>query len=97
MKAIERPRSRDRPFRSVQHLRLRGDVEPGDDLVGENEIGREQRGARDADALALAAGELVRIAVEAGRREVEAIEDLRLPAPRRRLHSPRRRGTASAR
>ena len=33
---------------------------PGDDLVGEHEIRLEQRGARDADTLALPAREFVR-------------------------------------
>ena len=34
----------------AQHLRLRRNVEPGDDLVGENEIRPQHHGARDADA-----------------------------------------------
>jgi hypothetical protein len=34
-------------------LRLRRNVEPGDDLVGENEIRPQHHGARDADALKL--------------------------------------------
>ena len=45
----------------AQHLRLRRNVEPGDDLVGENEIRPQYHGARDADALTLSAGKLERI------------------------------------
>ena len=48
----------------LQHLRLRRDIEAGDDLVGEHEVGREHDRARDADALTLAAGQFVRVAVE---------------------------------
>ena len=57
------------PLQQVQDLGLRRDVEPGDDLVRKDEIGREQRDARDADALSLAAGKLMRIPLEAGRTE----------------------------
>ena len=48
----------------VQHLAPHGDVERGDRLIGDDELGIERERARDADALALAAGEFVRIAVE---------------------------------
>ena len=37
----------------LQRLRLRRDVEPGDDLVSEHEIRPEGDRTRDADALAL--------------------------------------------
>ena len=42
-------------------MRLRRNVEPGDDLVGENEIRPQHHGPRDADALTLSAGKLERI------------------------------------
>src|SRR3546814_16553905 len=44
-------------------LRLDGDVEGGHRLVADDELRVEDQRAGDADALALAAGELVRIAV----------------------------------
>ena len=45
-----------------EHLRLHGDVERGDRLVRHQHVGIERQRAGDRDALALAAGELVRIA-----------------------------------
>ena len=51
-----------------QDLRLHGDVERRDRLVGDEHLGFERERAGDADALALAAGEFVRVAVERGRR-----------------------------
>src|SRR3984957_16403482 len=48
----------------AQHLRLRRNVEPGDDLVGENEIRSQHHGARDADTLTLSAGKLERIPLD---------------------------------
>ena len=47
----------------VDHLGLDGDVERGDRLVGHDQLRLERERAGDADALALAAGELVRVAV----------------------------------
>ena len=47
----------------VEDLRLDRHVERGDRLVGDDQLRLERERARDADALALAAGELVRIAV----------------------------------
>ena len=48
----------------VDDLRLDRDVEGGHRLVEQDELGVDREGPRDADALALAAGELVRKAVE---------------------------------
>ena len=45
----------------LQNLRLDRDVERGGRLVGDQELGRAGERHRDHDALALAAGELVRI------------------------------------
>ena len=50
-----------------QDLRLHADVERRDRLVGEDQVGPERERAGDADALALAARELVRIAARRGR------------------------------
>ena len=47
----------------VDDLRLNGHVQRGNRLVADDELGVERQGACDADALALSAGELVRIAV----------------------------------
>ena len=47
----------------VEDLRLDRDVERGDRLVGDDQLGLQRDRAGDADALALAAGELVRVAV----------------------------------
>jgi hypothetical protein len=47
----------------VDDLRLDGHVERGDRLVGDDHTGLEGERAGDADALTLAAGELVRVAV----------------------------------
>ena len=44
----------------VDDLRLDGDVERGDRLVADDELRVQRQGSGDADALALAAGELVR-------------------------------------
>ena len=46
----------------VDDLRLDGHVECGDRLVADDELGVERERTRDADTLALAAGELVRVA-----------------------------------
>ena len=43
----------------VDHLRLDRHVERGDRLVGHEQLGVQGQGPGDADALALAAGELV--------------------------------------
>ena len=45
-----------------EDLGLNGDIEGGDRFVGDKEVGAGGEGAGDADALALAAGELVRVA-----------------------------------
>ena len=46
----------------VDDLRADADVEGGDGLVAHDEFGAEREGAGDADALALASGEFVRVA-----------------------------------
>jgi len=50
--------------KEVQHLRLDGDVKGRDGLVADDQLRAKGEGARDAHALALTAGELVRIAVD---------------------------------
>jgi hypothetical protein len=50
----------------VDDLSADADVEGGDGFVGHDELGTQGEGAGDADALALPAGELVRVAVACG-------------------------------
>ena len=50
-------------FQKIDNLRLNRDVERRDRLVADDEFRVHREGARDADALALAAGKLVRIAI----------------------------------
>jgi hypothetical protein len=47
-----------------ENLCADGNVERGDGLVGDDELGLKNQGTGDADALALAAGEFVGIAAE---------------------------------
>jgi hypothetical protein len=44
-----------------ENLRADGNIEGGDGLIGNDELWLEDQGASNADALALAAGEFVRI------------------------------------
>ena len=55
-------------------MRLRRHVEAGHDLVGDDEVRLQRQGAGDACALALAARQLVRIAVDESRRQADEIE-----------------------
>ena len=62
----------------VHDLRLHGDVERRDELVGDQAFGLDRERPRDADPLALPAGEFVRTAV--GRvggkpHEIEQLDD----------------------
>ena len=58
----------------VQNLGADGDVQGGHGFVGDDEFGAQGQGAGDADALALAAGELVRVARQGGRRQADLLE-----------------------
>ena len=60
----------------VEHLGLHRHVERGRGLVGDQQVGLEREGAGDADALALTAGELVRVAVPEAALQVDAVEQL---------------------
>jgi len=60
-----------------KNLRTDGDIEGGDGFVGDDELGLENQGARDADALALAAGEFVRIAAHGVFVQADAAQDCR--------------------
>ena len=65
----------------VDHLRLDRDVERRDRLVADDQLRLDRERARDADALALAAGELVRIAAHVVGLQADGLEQL---APRDR-------------
>ena len=64
------------PAEEEEDLRLGRDVEAGDDLVGDDELGLERQRPGDADALALAAGQLVRVAAEKRGRQPDDVEQL---------------------
>ncbi|CRX24549.1 hypothetical protein PAERUG_P54_1_London_24_VIM_2_04_13_04031 [Pseudomonas aeruginosa] len=49
------------PLEQFQHLRLHRDVQRRDRFVGDDQLRVERQRAGDAEALALAAGELVRV------------------------------------
>ena len=76
MKMIVRPELALELCEQVDDLRLDRDVERRDGLVGDDELGLQRDGARDADALALAAGELVREAVVVLGVEPDAVHQL---------------------
>ena len=51
-------------FQEVQHLGLDGDIESGNRLIGDDELGVQGQGPRDPDALPLAAAEFMGVAVD---------------------------------
>ena len=59
-----------------QHLRLDRHVERGDGFVGDQHLRPQRERARDTDALALAARELMRIAIRGRRRQPDACQQL---------------------
>ena len=60
----------------VDDLRLHRDVERGHRFVADDEFRLQRQRARDADALALAAGELMRVTVAAGARQSDGLQQL---------------------
>jgi hypothetical protein len=76
-----RPNSALQFLEQVDHLRLHGDVERRDRLVADDQLRLGGERPRDADALALAAREFVRIALAcSGRRPTRAAARRRAPA-----------------
>ena len=65
----------------VQDLGLDRDVEGGDGLVADDELRPKGDRAGDPDALALAAGELIRVAVVVLRVEADALHQVVDRAP----------------
>src|ERR1700676_3315975 len=70
-----------------QDLRLHRDVEGGGRLIGDQQIGLVGERHRDHDTLALAAGQLMRIAPEPGFRRGNAHLGEQFEGPRPRLRS----------
>ena len=60
----------------LEDLGLHGDVERRDRLVADDELGLDRQRAGDGDALALAAGQLGRLALQRRRRQGDAVEQL---------------------
>jgi hypothetical protein len=60
----------------VDDLRLHGDVERRHDLIGDEHVRLDRKGASDSDALALAAAELARIALCRRRGQAHEFEQL---------------------
>jgi hypothetical protein len=63
-------------LKKQEDLGADGDIESGDGFIGNDERGAKNQGAGDANALALSAGEFVRIAVHGIVRQANAAEEL---------------------
>ena len=59
----------------VQDLRADRDVERADGLIGDDHLGLEHQRTRERDPLALAARELVRIALERVHRQADLVQE----------------------
>ena len=70
----------------IEHLRLDRDVERGHRLVADDQLRLQRERARDTDALALAAGELVRIIVHLRLAQADPLEQFGDPL----FHAPGR-------
>ena len=81
----------------VDDLGLDRDVEGADGLVGDDEVGLERQGPGDADALPLAAGELVRIADRRSRGRARPSRAARGRARAAPARAADRRGSRAAR
>ena len=71
---VRRPELLLQVGQEVQHLGLYGDVERGDGLVADDELRAQGERAGDADALALAARELVRVAIDVLRVQADDVQ-----------------------
>ena len=65
------------PVEKLDHLRLDGDVERGNGLVADDQLRLERKRPGNGDALALAAGELVRIAAHVFGRKADLHQEFR--------------------
>src|SRR5581483_1787688 len=82
-------------LQQVDHLRLDGDIEGGDRLVADDELGLHRQRAGDADPLPLPAGELVRVAAHVVGLQPDRLQELGhtvpelLPGPRQLVDDER--------
>ncbi len=97
MNTSVRPKLALQVAQQVQHLRLDRDVQRRDGLVGDQQLRFQRQRAGDADPLALAAGELVRVAVVVLGVQPDRLHQLLHRAPARRLVRVRGRGSRTAR
>ena len=79
MNSIAVPNSCCRSSKQIDDLTLDGDIQRAHRLIAHQQLGAEHHGARDADALALAAAELVRVARARRRREADPLQHSRDP------------------
>ena len=79
----------------LQHARAHRHVERADRLVGDDQGGPGDDGARDGEALALASGELVRVAPRVVGGEIDPAQRLGHAAPRARRQAGGRAGAAA--
>ena len=68
-------------LQEIDDLRLHGDVQGGDRLVGHDEVGVQDERTSDGDALTLAAAELVRVAAHERGLQPHLSQHLRDPLP----------------
>ncbi len=80
----------------IDNLGLDRDVQGADRLVADNEFGFHSQGAGDADALALAAAEFVRITLRVGALKPHIVEQALHPLAGGPRHVGARRWMASA-
>jgi hypothetical protein len=64
-------------LKEKEDLSADGDIESGNGFISNDERGAKNQGASDADALALTAGEFVRVAVQSVVGQANAAEELR--------------------
>ena len=95
MKRHEKPMLCCRSREQVEDRRLHRDVERRHGLVGDQERRRDRQRPGEADPLALAAGELVRVAVAQLAAQADLVEELGRRA-RRASRPPRDAGAAAA-
>ena len=60
-------------FEQIDHLRLNGDIQGADRLIGDNQLRLHNQGPGDSHALALSAGKLVRIPAGVFRRKADLL------------------------
>ena len=97
MNSVAKPNSLLQLGEQLEHARLHRDVERARRLVGDEQLRVERERAREARALALAAGELVRVAVAEGVGQLHRLEQLVDRCRERRGHRSPGRGRSAAR